>query len=622
MGDKQSLMNLVRRRDDDDDAAAAAAKRAHTYADSMAAAPSDSIAPRIDRPSELMRKFSKFIVMRQITNPTLSLSVLGGELERTALLAREAYSTTNGFVIGEVGVTGIMFNVLVKTKQYDALVLERGRALIENNLRYTVPWTVLISALSALAGTRMINQTTPFSLAGSGASDDAVPMPLGADTPFPPRRPDAGDATMYGGALLGLRNSGIVDALVVTNTSPEMLRMLERQFGRPDTSNVTPVNQENQRNMYVFYDKNTRNEAPAAIAVPAMGDLTATVHDLLVCARVGLGPEDVRIVMPSAAGTAATTYTPRNVSFSTMELVENMAQTIHRIVAPLQDFTVWRNTVTAANLGFTTQEMLGARTAASGALDAFANAAVQELTNWIPGANTTVADSIRAAVAPYGLAADVIDRIAAAANADIAQAAAIAAVSANILQHKTIYASGAGTPFSTGAMEIVRAAGVHPVMEVVVGGYAELVTRPMTIVNAGGIVIVHTPSALQMRQAPGDDGYLLQPIATTRVGIALTSNVETFPHGSLDSLRSMVVAGTDAFVLPRRWLRSSPEVGATLRQTLALPAGVNAAAAAAPILDRLIVGTPTPQAYGVPLRIMSSMDAEVVSEALRRMAAA
>ena len=135
MGDKQSLMNLVRRRDDDDDAAAAAAKRAHTYADSMAAAPSDSIAPRIDRPSELMRKFSKFIVMRQITNPTLSLSVLGGELERTALLAREAYSTTNGFVIGEVGVTGIMFNVLVKTKQYDALVLERGRALIENNLR-------------------------------------------------------------------------------------------------------------------------------------------------------------------------------------------------------------------------------------------------------------------------------------------------------------------------------------------------------------------------------------------------------------------------------------------------------------------------------------------------------
>ena len=113
--------------------------------------------------------------------------------------------------------------------------------------------------------------------------------------------------------------------------------------------------------------------------------------------------------------------------------------------------------MTAANLGFTTQEMLGARTAASGALDAFANAAVQELTNWIPGANTTVADSIRAAVAPYGLAADVIDRIAAAANADTARAAAIAAVSANILQHKTIYASGAGTPFSTGAMEIVRA---------------------------------------------------------------------------------------------------------------------------------------------------------------------
>ena len=72
------------------------------------------------------------------------------------------------------------------------------------------------------------------------------------------------------------QSRGIVDALVVTNSSPEMLRMLERQFGRPDTSNVTPVNQENQRNMYVFYDKNTRNEAPAAIAVPAMGGVKLT----------------------------------------------------------------------------------------------------------------------------------------------------------------------------------------------------------------------------------------------------------------------------------------------------------------------------------------------------------
>lgn len=574
--------------------------------------------PSVREPRMLIQEVMSYIVSRRIGNPSLSVSSLGEELETTIQLVDADFPEISNRNMRTSRVVARLFDAMLTGQPTTKGNLDVYRDSIFSALRRALPWSVYVTALATLCGFVPANATAPIVVGGRGSARDTLPTLLSPDTPFPPER--VVDGTELLGAGMDMVNQLAVGKLVVVAGTHEMLRALYTRYGNPMAENVPGINTDEPQSLLLFRS----NGQPAALAVPTNGGHTERIHPLLIAGRVDINNGMPTITVPTARSrTDVSPYRPHAQSASPSQLLETVARTIHALSGSDESFDDWRvgNRATARALGLRVDDLYRTAQMITGYNAGLSESRATDLALWSELRQYPTVQAARDGLLAYldstGFSTDNRETVDAAMvlagndpNAtpesvlEAGVRVATQQLRTNYLGQKRLFSLD-GHPFSTEAIEIATAAGAFPWQNFIMFGCAKIHTVPFALVPPSSVVVMHTGPEEQDRQDPSGANYLLEPKVNCSAGVMINPGVESWRDGGLAALYSEDVASLSYMALPAAWLQASPSAGATLRETLR-PLPFNLANSAAGILDRRIVGTPSANMYGTPLRVMQT----------------